>query len=83
MSSNQKSHQKKGFEPEEWISQAQAAQMRGTTRQAIADLIARGRFETLVIAGKILLKRSEVEEFKPKPPGPAPKAKQPKRRKVR
>jgi hypothetical protein len=83
MSSNQKSHQKKGFEPEEWISQAQAAQLRGTTRQAIADLIARGRFKTLVIAGKILLERSEVEEFKPKPPGPSPKTRQAKRKKER
>ncbi len=42
--------------------------MRGVSRQAIVRLVKKGRFTTLCIAGKILLKKSEVE-----PPGPAPK----------
>jgi len=57
--------------------------MRGVTRQAIARLVGKGRFTTLSIGGKTLLKRSEVEDFKPKPPGPSPKRKLSKRRKAR
>ncbi len=64
------------FDPTEWISQAEAAEIRGVTRQAIARLVKKGRFTTLSIGGKTLLKRSDVEDFKPKPPGPLPKAKQ-------
>lgn len=81
MSSNRKSSSSKNFDPAQWVSQAEAAEMRGVTRQAIADLLRKGRFKTLSIGGKTLLKRSEVEEFAPKPPGPAPKTKLSKRRK--
>jgi hypothetical protein len=83
MSSNLKRPSKESLEAGEWVSQAHAAEMRGVTRQAIADLVAKGRFTTLTIGGKTLLRRSEVEGFKPKPPGPTPKVKQPKRRKAR
>ena len=83
MSSNLKRFSKENLKPAEWVSQAYAAKMRGVTRQAIADLVAKGRFTTLSIGGKTLLRRSEVEAFKPKPPGPSPKAKQSKRRKAR
>jgi len=54
----------------QWISQAQAAKLRGVTRQAISLLVRKGRFQTLSIGGKTLLRRAEVEEFQPKPPGP-------------
>ena len=40
----------------QWVSQADAAEMRGVTRQAIARLVKKGRFTTLSIAGKILLR---------------------------
>jgi hypothetical protein len=83
MSSNHKSAPNKNFNPAQWISQAEAAGMRGVTRQAIADLVKKRRFTTLSIGGKTLLKRSEVQEFKPKPPGPSPKKKQSKSRKAR
>ena len=83
MSSNHKSSSKEKFEPAHWVSQVDAAKMRGVSRQAIADLVAKGRFTTLSIGGKTLLKRSEVEQFEPKPPGPSPKMKQSKRKKVR
>ena len=83
MSSNLKRSPKETFEPAQWVSQADAAKMRGVSRQAIADLVAKGRFTTLSIGGKTLLRRSEVEDFKPKRPGPSPKAKQSKRGKGR
>lgn len=68
----------KKVDPDQWISQAQAAKLRGVSRQAIERLVRKGRFETLSIGGKTLLKRSEIEEFQPKPPGPSPKGKRPK-----
>jgi hypothetical protein len=83
MSSDQKHFPNKQFDPAQWVSQAEAAEMRRVTRQAIADLVGKGRFTTLSIGGKTLLKRSEVEDFKPKPPGPPPKVKQAKPRKAR
>jgi excisionase family DNA binding protein len=73
MSSKQKKRSQSSLESSEWLSQVDAARLRGVSRQAIADLVAKGRFTTLSIGGKTLLKRAEVERFKPKPPGPAPK----------
>jgi hypothetical protein len=52
---------------ERYISQAEAAGIRGVSKQAIADLIRRGRFTTVTIAGRRLVIRSEVEEFVAKP----------------
>jgi excisionase family DNA binding protein len=83
MSSYHKNSPNKNFDPAQWVSQAEAAEMRGVTRQAIADLLRKKRFTTLLIGGKTLIKRSEVQKFKPKPPGPSPKTKQFKRRKAR
>ena len=83
MSSYFSASKNKTLDPSQWVSQAEAAEMRGVTRQAIADLVKKGRFQTLAIAGKILLKRSEVEAFQAKPPGPVPKPKQSKRKKAR
>ncbi len=45
---------------EDWVSQADAARIRGVSRQAIARLIKKGRFDVLRIGAKVLLKRSEV-----------------------
>jgi hypothetical protein len=72
--------QKKSFDPSRWISQSEAARARGISRQAISDLVKRGRLTTLVIAGKTLLMRSEVEKFKPRRPGPKPKRKRAKKK---
>jgi excisionase family DNA binding protein len=58
---------------DDWVSQAEAARIRGVSRQAIARLIKRGRFRTLSIGGKVLLKRLEVENYKPELPGRRPK----------
>jgi excisionase family DNA binding protein len=54
---------------EDWVSQAEAARMRGVSRQAIARLISKGRFRVLRIAGKVLLKRADVKSFEPEPAG--------------
>ncbi|MFP5204525.1 MAG: helix-turn-helix domain-containing protein [Acidobacteriota bacterium] len=53
----------------DWVSQAEAARIRGVSRQAISRLIKKGRLQTIRIAGKALLKRADVDAFKPEPPG--------------
>ncbi len=58
---------------DEWISQAEAARIRGVSRQAIADLVKRQRLETLKIGGRLLVRRKEVEEFKQQLAGRRPK----------
>jgi excisionase family DNA binding protein len=57
------------FLADDWVSQAEAARIRGVSRQAIARLVKRGRFRTLFIGGKILLRRSEVKNYKRMLPG--------------
>ena len=54
---------------EDWISQAEAARIRGVSRQAIARLIGKGRFRVLRIGGKTLLKRADVKSYQPEEPG--------------
>jgi len=75
MSSNLKNN----FDPSRWMSQSEAARARGISRQAVSDLIKRGRLTTLEIAGKTLVLRSDIEKFKPRDPGPKPKAKRAKK----
>ncbi len=55
--------------PHEWVSQAEAARIRGVTRQAIARLIKKGRFRVLRIGGKLFLRREDVKAFRPEAPG--------------
>jgi predicted DNA-binding protein YlxM (UPF0122 family) len=64
---------KHDFDPADWVSQTEAARMRRVSRQAISDLVKKMRFTTLSVAGKILLSRSEVEDYQRLPPGPVPK----------
>jgi len=52
-----------------WISQAEAARIRGVSRQLIGRLIKKGRLRVLRIAGKVLLNRREVENYKPQRTG--------------
>jgi excisionase family DNA binding protein len=60
------------------ISQAEAARFRGVSKQAIANLISRGRLKTVTVAGRILLYRSEVEAFAAQPKlGRPPKKRMP------
>jgi excisionase family DNA binding protein len=51
------------------ISQAEAARYRGVSRAAITDLIRRGKLRSVTVAGRALVYRSEVEGYKPEPPG--------------
>ena len=51
------------------ITQAEAARLRGVTPVAIVDLIRRGRLRTVEIAGRRLVRRSEVLNFKEKSAG--------------
>ena len=53
----------------EWISQAEAARIRGVSRQAIARLVKRGKFKVLSIGGRKLLDLGEVRSFAPQAPG--------------
>jgi hypothetical protein len=66
---NSTTFSKKKFLVKEWVSQSEAARIRNVTPQAIGRLIKKGRFRTLEIAGKVLLHRREVENYKPKPTG--------------
>lgn len=58
---------------DEWISQAEAARIRGVSRQAVARLIKRQRVATLKIGGRLLVKRKDIEGFKPEKGGRPPK----------
>lgn len=59
---------------EEWVSQAEAARMRGVSRQAIARLIKKGRFRVLRIGGKVLLRREDIKSYRSAAPGRPPNA---------
>lgn len=52
------------------ISQAEAARLRGVSRSAIAELIARRRLTPVELLGKVWVKRSEVLAFEKDKPGP-------------
>jgi predicted DNA-binding protein (UPF0251 family) len=59
--------------PEDWISQAEAARLRGVTREAIHNLVKKNRFTTITIGDKTLMHRDEVENYQPQPSGRKPK----------
>lgn len=54
---------------DDWISQVEAARIRGVSKQAIAKLIVRRRLSAREIGGRMLVRRSEVEAFVPMPIG--------------
>jgi predicted DNA-binding protein (UPF0251 family) len=58
--------------PEGWITQAEAARIRGVSQQAIDNLVKRNRFKTLKLGEKTLLNRVEIANYQPQPPGPRP-----------
>lgn len=63
------------IDPDDWITLAEAARLRNTTRQAISKLVKRGRLETLRIAGHILVNKMAVHSFVEESPGRKPKKK--------
>ena len=58
-----------------WISQSEAARLRGVSREAIYNLVKKNRLKTLKIGDKTLVNRIEVENYRPRLPGPKPKKK--------
>ena len=47
----------------QWISQAEAARLRGVSRQAISKMIRKGKLQTLKVGGYLLVNRKEVLEY--------------------
>jgi hypothetical protein len=47
----------------DWISQSEAARLRGVTRQAIAKLVKKGRLKILVLGGRSFVSKAEVARF--------------------
>jgi excisionase family DNA binding protein len=62
-----KKHRKKSAKSRtgDLITQAEAARIRGVSRQAIGSLVKSGRFRVRRVGGKPLLHRKEVEGFVP------------------
>jgi predicted DNA-binding protein (UPF0251 family) len=58
---------------ENYISKAEAACVIGTSRQTVSNLVRRGYFTSKVVAGRVLLLRSEVEKYVARPMGRPPK----------
>ena len=57
------------IDPDEWITQAEAARLRNVTRQAIAKLVNGGRLRTLTVGGRTFVSRADVVAFEPNPAG--------------
>lgn len=53
----------------DWITKADAARVRGVTRQAIGKLVKKGKFRVLEIAGHTFLNREDVESYQSEPGG--------------
>ena len=68
---------------DDWISQVEAARIRGVSKQAIAKLIARKRLSAREIGCRMLVRRSEVEAFVPMPIGRPSKKAPPKKKTAR
>lgn len=54
---------------DEWISQTEAATLRGVSRQAIGRLVKRKRLRTLRVAGRTLVYKPDVLAFEALPVG--------------
>src|SRR5690348_13300663 len=61
---------KRKQEPDKLITQAEAAKLRGVSLAAINDLIRRGRLQTVEMFGRKLLRRADVQAFRPDKSGP-------------
>jgi predicted DNA-binding protein YlxM (UPF0122 family) len=66
-----KSKKTRDFNASEWMSKGDAARARGVSRQAIWELVHRGRLTTCVVAGRLYVSRAEVMNFTRRPRGPA------------
>lgn len=57
------------FDPADWISQAEAARLRGVSRQAIWRLVSRKRVRTVAIGGHRFVNRADILAFERMSPG--------------
>lgn len=64
---------------EEWITQLEAATLRGVSLQVINNWARRGRVRTKEMYGKLLVSRADVLAYKPEKPGRKPVAKRKKK----
>lgn len=62
-------HLNSEIHPEHWVTPAEAARLRGVTRQAITKLIRAGRVGVLEIGGRRLIRRSDIVNFERRKPG--------------
>jgi excisionase family DNA binding protein len=65
-----KSTKKGANDMSELLSLTQAAQRRGVSRAAVADLVNRGRLRSVSVGGKPHVYASEVDGFEKEKPGP-------------
>ena len=56
--------------PDDLITPSEAARLRGTSLEALRQLIIRGRISSYVVAGRRLVRSRDVENLIPLKPGP-------------
>jgi excisionase family DNA binding protein len=56
----------------DFVTVAEAAELRGVSRAAIHELVQRGRLRSERMLGRVLLYRNEIEAFEKDKPGPKP-----------
>jgi len=59
----------KNINPEDWITQADAARIRKVSRQAINKLVKEKRLRTIDFGGVVLVNKSDIENFEAKGSG--------------
>jgi excisionase family DNA binding protein len=62
------------FNVKDWISKSEAARLRGVSRQAIWELVRRGRLKSFRFGGRMYLSRTEVMGFERRARGPSSEA---------
>jgi predicted site-specific integrase-resolvase len=60
---------------DDWITQLEAADLRGVAVQVVNNWVRRGRIRTKERYGKVLVSRGDVLGYESQKPGPKPKAK--------
>src|SRR3954463_3578320 len=63
------SEQPESLDTNVWMSKGDAARARGVSRQAIWELVNRGRLTTCRFKGRVYVSRAEVLGFAPRPKG--------------
>lgn len=58
---------------DDWITQLEAAELRGVAVQVVNNWVRRGRIRTKERYGKVLVSRSSVLAYESQKPGPKPK----------